>query len=117
MDKEDIADEVGAWAELQRFLEPGEKVEAIVFGEWGYGGYNEPDPLPVPVEMVGKLLSAEEAKPFMKGWSFYGGYGAPNTYAVFVWTNKSVIWVHEYDGSTTLRSAPRHPVDGEPYMI
>ena len=117
-----------AWKELQEFLLGDEEVEAIVFGAWGWGyapdddeedweaGYDEPKPPPVPYEKRGKVLSADEAKEYMDGWEFNGSYGAPDSYATYIWTNERVIWVTQYDGATWLSSAPRHPIDMMPEM-
>lgn len=110
--------------ELNEFLKDGEKVEAIVFGAWGWGsdakewelGYGEPNPPPVPFDKRGKLLSLKEAEPYMKSWNFYGGHGAPDCYATYIWSNLRVIWVTEYDGSTGLDSMPRNPSPVIPYM-
>lgn len=105
-----------AYPELMMFLNEGETVEAIVFGEWGWGGYSEPEPPFVPKEMQGKVLALADTRPLMAGWTFYCGYGAPECYAVNIWTNQRVIWVTQYDGSTTLNSAPRHPTALVPDM-
>ena len=114
-----------AYAELQQHLETGELIEAVVFGAWGWGGgygddhslgYGEPDPPPVPADKRGKVLSLADAEPYMHGWTFSGGYGAPQCYAVRIWTNQRIIWVTQYDGATGLDSAPRHPVDHMPDM-
>ncbi len=113
--------QLNAFDELTTELHEGEIIEAIVFGAWGWGsdpepnqpwepGYDEPEPPPVPFVKRGVLLTADAAKPYMVGWSFSGGYGAPHCYAVHVWTNQRVLWVTQYDGSTRLNSAPRHPV-------
>lgn len=117
---------MSAWDDLHDFLEGGEEVEAVVFGPWGWGsfiegrgwepGYGEPNPPPVPFEKRGVLLDALEAMPYMRGWSFDGGYGAPMCYAVRIWTNRRVIWVTQYDGATWLDSAPRHPTAHMPDM-
>lgn len=108
---------MNAWDDVQRHLGPDEEVEAAVFGEWGWGGgYLEPEPPPVPDEVQGKVLTPDEAKPLMDGWSFIGGYGAPECYAVRIWTNKQVLWITQYDGSTCLDSAPRDPENHMPNM-
>ena len=109
-----------AYLDLMEFLEPGETVLGIVFGEWGWGGYGE-ERLPegamgVPESLQGKLLSIEDARAMMQGWSYDCGYGAPECYATYAWTEKRVIWVTQYDGSTSLDSAPRNPVDCVPDM-
>jgi hypothetical protein len=116
-----------AWNDLDKKLEDGETIEAIVFGAWGWSSppdddkqwkpaYGEPSPPPVPFEKRGVILSAEEGRPLMKGWSFFGGYGSPEAYAIRVWTNRRVIWVTQYDGSTWLSSAPRNPTAHLPDM-
>jgi hypothetical protein len=105
-----------ALEDLTEFLESDEQVESVVFGDWGWGGFSEPDQPNVSKDLRGKVLNLEKAAPYMRGWSFYGGYGSPDCYAVYVWTNKRVIWVTQYDGSTSLSSAPRNPVECEPEM-
>jgi len=119
---------MSAWTELQQELEPGETVEAIVFGAWGWGhapslygaewepGYGEPNPPPVPFEKRGVVLTAEEAEPLMESWGFSGGYGAPDCYAVRIWTDRRIFWVTQYDGATRLDSAMRHPFAHMPDM-
>lgn len=116
-----------AYSDLVEALEDGEVVEALMFGPWGWGvapregnkwelGYDEPEPAPVPFEKRGVVLTLDEAKPYMQSWDFYGGYGAPDCYAAYIWTNHRVIWVTQYDGATTLSSAPRNPCDTMPEM-
>ena len=120
---------MNAWNDLQEILEPGEEVEAIVFGPWGWGcllgteeeenwelGFDEPDPPLVPFNKRGVVMTLEEAQQYMDGWSFYGGYGAPECYAVYIWTNQRIFWVTQYDGATGLNSAPRHPKNIMPNM-
>ena len=41
----------------------------------------------------------------------FGGTDCPPTYA---WTETKVLYVHEYDGATSVYSVPRHPVDCTP---
>lgn len=106
---------MSAYTELMEYLEEGEAVEALVFGDYGWGGYRE-DTEFVPKDKRKVVLTLEEAKPMMDGWKYYGGYGAPLCYATYVWTNKRVIWVTQYDGRTDLCSAPRSPVNCEPNM-
>lgn len=106
---------MNACDDLMEFLEPDETVSNIVFGNWGWNGYRE-DTVFVPADKRGILLDLEEAKPMMDGWTFFCGYGAPQCYAANIWTNKRVIWVTQYDGSTRLDSAPRNPVAHMPDM-
>lgn len=105
-----------AYNSLLSEMDKGETVENIVFGEWGWSGYHEPKPAPIPKNKQGVLLSLEEAKPYMQGWEIYGGYGAPTAYAMYVWTNKRVLWITQYDGSTHLDSMPRNPESVIPEM-
>jgi hypothetical protein len=110
-------EELNAWNDLQEYLDEGEEVTNIVFGNWGWAhadneyikGFEEPDPPPVPPDMRAKVLTPEEARPLMAGWSFNGGYGAPECYAVRIYTTTRVIWVTQYDGATELDSTFRRP--------
>lgn len=105
-----------AYEELKEALQPDEVVEAIVFGEWGWGGYSEPENKPVPEDKRGVVLTLEDARPMMQTWAFYGGHGAPDCYATNIWTNQRILWVTQYDGATGLDSAPRNPKAGKPDM-
>lgn len=120
---------MNAYSNLRDYLEKGEKVEAVVFGEWGWGDYPaEPgceedwdgntivDNPPVPRNKRGIILPIKEARKYMAGWEFDGGYGSPECYATYIWTNQRVIWVTQYDGATRLDSAPRNPIDIIPDM-
>lgn len=106
-----------AYAELMKELEEGEKIEGIVFGAYGWSGFGEDEISdPIPQDKRGKLMTLDEARPYMQSWSFNGGYGSPECYATYIWTNKRILWVTQYDGSTCLDSAPRNPVDCIPDM-
>jgi len=106
---------MSAYEELLKELQEGETVEAIVFGKYGGGGYCEIED-GVPVNKKGVVLTLEEAEPYMQTWSFYGGFGAPECYATNIWTNKRILWVTQYDGSTNLDSAARNPTAYKPKM-
>jgi hypothetical protein len=112
---------MSAYTELVGSMQEGEAVQAIVFGVFGDAeppaegedwtlAPGEPSPPPVPLDQRGRLLTLTQAEPFMQSWSFYGGYGGPRCYAVYVWTNRRVIWVQQYAGETWLSDAPRDPV-------
>jgi hypothetical protein len=120
-----------AWMDINEQLAEHEYVVGICFGAYGWSslpsdletadysdlGWGEEDiPNPIPWDMRRKVLSVEEAMPLMQGWSFSGGYGAPECYATYIWTNKRVFWVTQYDGSTSLNSVPRNPEGCAPNM-
>lgn len=107
---------MSAIEELKKMLNDGERIESIVFGDYGWSGYNEPEPPAIPVDLRGKPMEIDEAAKYMKTWSFYGGYGAPECYAVYIWTTERVMWVTQYDGATGLNFAPRNPSDTMPEM-
>jgi len=121
-DPEDYGDcDMSAWDELNESLDDGEEVECVVFGPWGWNSVNDmeseaPEPQ-VPPSIMGRRLILSEAEPFLKAFSFSGGYGSPDTYATWIYTNKKIMWVTQYDGSTNLNMLPRNPVQGQvPYM-
>jgi hypothetical protein len=109
---------MSAWEQLMDVLQDGEEVECVIFGPWGWGTFDEdsqyqkaPDPQ-VPPSIMGRRLILTEAEPFLKAFSFEGGHGSPDSYATWIYTNQSVFWVTQYDGSTGLSSMPRHPIQG-----
>lgn len=96
-------------------LEEGELVESVVIGEMGWGNYGSERVPRYSEQPKGVVLSWEDAKPWID-YEFDNGYGSPECNAINVWTNKRVFWVTQYDGSTSLSSAPRHPTNGLPSM-
>ena len=69
----------------------------------------------VPNDLKGVILSEEQARPHMKGWTYRSDYGAgEKCFATLVWTPTHVIWAVQNDERTTLRSAPRNPCHTQP---
>jgi hypothetical protein len=93
----------------------GEPIVAIVIVEMGWVGYNEPKEGPLPEKLRGTVLSWEEAVPFLQ-YEFSADYGAPGCQAITVWTASKVIFISQYDGSTSIHSVPRNPVAHMPIM-
>jgi hypothetical protein len=106
---------MNAYKELMKEVD-GEEIVAIVFGDWGWSGFGEPEPNPIPKEMRGKVLTIEQAKPLMQDWKIYGGFGSPACYALCAWTKKDVLWITQYDGATCIDRAPRNPEEFIPEM-
>lgn len=104
-----------AWSDLLEHLEPEEVIESICFGEFGWGGFMMPENS-IPESKIGVLLSPTEARDLMRGWSFNGGFGSPRCFAAYIWTDRNVFHVTEYDGATTLFGIPRNPVACLPEM-
>ena len=109
---------MNAWEEIEERLDKDEVLEYVVFGQWSWGASGDGIPVPeVPPSIMGRRLLPQEAMPFLKAFSFSGGYGSPECYATWLYTNKNVYWVTQYDGSTCLDSMPRNPRQDEmPYM-
>ncbi|CAK9036191.1 Uncharacterized protein SCF082_LOCUS21633 [Durusdinium trenchii] len=103
--------------DLLSFLEPHERVDAVVFGDWGWGNDGEiAEALRVPEERRKTVLTPYEASCYMEGWSYLGGYGAPECYASYVYTDRRVIFVSQYDGLTQLEGIPLRPMPCTPTM-
>lgn len=103
-----------ALKDLLNFLEEGEEVQAVVFGDWGWGNYE--DVGLVPKERRGKVLSPQEAQCYMEGWSFNGGHGSPECYAAYIYTDQRLIFPSQYDGATNLEGMPLRPTECMPTM-
>ena len=94
----------------------GEKIIGVVIGEMGWSsGYNKEKVPLYDVQPRGKVLSWEQAAPFLD-YEYDNGYGAPECNAVYVWTETRVLFVTQYDGATCIHSVPRNPEDIDPEM-
>lgn len=96
--KRDILEEVGQ-----------DNIEAViildgVINSWSY----TPDPRNIPVELCGIPLTWEQAAPLLD-YSYDDGFGSMDCHNILVYTSTYIIYVHEYDGATTLRSILRNP--------
>lgn len=93
---------------------------ACVIGESAWGGlYGLADFVGDPEGgapwPIGKVISWEEARPFLDH-DYDRGYGAPDCPAIYAWTEAAVLFVSQYDGATSLNRVPRSPEDGLPIM-
>lgn len=92
-----------------------EPIEAVVLGEMGWGNYGS-DAVPnYEGQPRGKVLSWEEALPWL-GYEFDSGFGAPGCNAVVAWTKSWVISVSQYDGATGTFKVARNPTGYMPEM-
>ena len=103
-----------AFESLESFMQiqAGETLRALAFSQPGVS----PSMEGVPEILLDRILRPDEAAPHMNSWSLLGGFGNPKSYAMTAWTNHRVIWVTQYDGSTSLDSAPlRPPLFAQPF--
>lgn len=56
----------------------------------------------------GQTISWEIAAPLLD-YPYYSGYGSMDCHNIVAWTETQVIYIHEYDGSTSVCSLPRNP--------
>jgi hypothetical protein len=101
--KNDILEEAG-----------NEPVEAIVIGEMGWCGYNS-EGKPTWSKVLGKIITWKEAEPYLD-YEYDPGYGAPDCQAITAWTKTRVLFVSQYDGSTSIESVYRNPTEHNPNM-
>jgi hypothetical protein len=100
------------WIEQER---NGEEIIAIVFGKnhsW-WDEDEEKSKLQIP---YGKVLSYEEAEPFLN-YEFDNGYGGEECHPIFAWTATRIFLIKCYDGATALEAIPRHPCECNPFFI
>ena len=93
----------------------GEQIEGVVIGSMGWGDFGSEQVPSYDSIPRGKLLTWDQAKQWLD-YDFSSGYGAPGCNAVYVWTETQVLFVVQYDGSTSMESVPRNPIATMPYM-
>ena len=106
-----------ALASLKSFMqiEAGERLEAIAFSN--PEGFVQEPRRRIPKTLMDRILKPEEAAAHMDSWPLLGQHGNPKSYAMAAWTNQRFIWVTQFDGSTSLHSAPlRPPLFGTPFL-
>lgn len=88
-----------------------EAVEAVVLGNKGARWYSEDDD--ETTYPKGEVLTPEAAFSILN-YEYDTGYGGVDCHEVYMWTNTKVIFVVQYDGSTSIHSVPRNPVNTIP---
>lgn len=94
----------------------GEPIEAITVAPFGhhYGPEErERDDKGLPRAVWNTAYPWAALRPFLD-YQYDTGYGGMDCHSIVAWTASQVIFVHEYDGSTSVVSAPRNPGDFEP---
>jgi len=92
-----------------------EDIEAVVIGGTGWSDYNEeciPDYKDQPRFEV---LTWDKARKWLD-YEFDSGYGSPKCNAIYVWSKNLVMFISQYDGSTTVHTVPRNPIKCHPVM-
>lgn len=111
---------------LVRWIEEAAKndaIEAVVIGPFGWGDWGDLEdgfredgcPVKIPKDKRGVVLPWDEAKKLLD-YDFDSGFGSAECHAIYAWSASLVMWIHEYDGSTHLMTAPRNPIACKPTM-
>lgn len=92
----------------------GEAIDAVVLsGSPRYEPYGPIDARRKAPVKVGVRLSWQEARP-MLDYEYNDDFGTQDCDSIYAWTASRVMYVQEYDGSTTVMWLPRNPVDVVP---
>lgn len=100
------------WAEILE-VAGDEAIEAVVIGDadWGRDDSNRA----VPADRKFIVITPDEAAQLLT-YEHDDGFGWPDCHAVYAWTATRVLFVSEYDGSTTIDDMPRNPGPCTPRM-
>ena len=63
---------------------------------------------PELLELIGKSHSPEVILPLLD-YGYDCDFGMRDCHDIYIWTEQDVYYIHEYDGSTEIRSIPRNP--------
>ena len=86
----------------------GELIEAISIGRFGDSEAFEVEKGAVPAERLNQPVSWDEAAAWLD-YDYDDGLGLAECHPIVAWTATRILFVHEYDGSTEVMWAPRHP--------
>lgn len=84
----------------------GEPILSVVInkGSYAFGRKSRK----IPSEKLGVVLTAADAAPLLD-YAYDDGFGVQDCHDIYAWTENLVLYVHEYDGATSVESVPRHP--------
>lgn len=88
---------------------------ACTIGDMGWCDYRLEDKHQPASARREEVLSWEEARPLLD-YEYDSGYGAPDCHAIYAWTETHIVYVSQYDGSTSIYRLPRNPSDEKPEM-
>ena len=60
-------------------------------------------------KQYGEVVASTITDPAVLDKLFYSGFGSAGCDPFYAWTPTHVLFVHEYDGSTSLQAIPRNP--------
>lgn len=88
----------------------GEEIIAISISPWNNSSARyDAEPGVVADHALGcEPVSWAEAFPVLN-YEYDDGYGGQDCHDIIAWTATKVLYVHEYDGSTSVQSVPRNP--------
>lgn len=100
---------------VESYLEEDEYVEGVVIGECYVWWKENGCPKQIPNNIIDKVLSWDESKEWLDCYfDSKDGYGSVMCHPVYIWTNKRVFFITQYDTLTWLDSVPRYPVPCKP---
>jgi hypothetical protein len=85
----------------------GEDFECVILCNESIG-YISNDPRDIDVKYINIPLSMKQVE-LLFNYEYYDGFGGQDCHNIFIYTRQKIYYVHEYDGSTELRSVPRNP--------
>ncbi len=97
----------------------GEDIENVVLGKLNKPIWFHPKPLTNEAisytSAIDKVIGWDDAKQTLEN-DIKIGYGAMGFRSIYVWTTTLVIFVIQCSDLTWIDSAPRNPIDGEPFI-
>ena len=88
----------------------GEPIESVVIGTFGNSWEDDED----EVEGDPKPVLPWTVARSQLDYAYDTGYGGAECHAIYAWTQTRILFVSEYDGSTTIASVPRNPSEAKP---
>lgn len=106
--------------DLERVARP-DIIETVLIESFGWGGcedepfegddglsYNESPEQHEACQFRGVPTPWEVIRPFLD-YEYHDGFGAPECHLLQAWTPNKILYIHEYDGSTTVCYLKRNP--------
>lgn len=87
----------------------GEVIETIIIRHGRLDNFTDvDDSRDIPDFHINKQLQPEVALELLN-YEYNSGFGSMDCHDILIYTAEHVYFIHEYDGSTEIRSVPRNP--------
>ena len=91
-----------------------EPIESVVVAK--FDSYYEENFKSIPDKFTGKPVCFGDVRHYFD-YEYDDGFGGAESHAIYLYTKNFIVFVSEYDGSTSVSCIPRNPIECTPRYL